>query len=436
LALAVCTLGVASAGCIAGFGGLAAGAGDGPLAVGATWTVKGDSHGMRYEQTAVVIDLVERRGEQAYQVEMVPKYGAGDQGVKHFYTQWLRVSDLAILEEQNSWYGVLDNGIAKDDRSRTIYHEPCEDTYGRDLEVGMQWRHECRGVSDSTEWSSSRGYASSTYNRSHWSTLVVEAREEVTVPAGTFQAYRVAVTGPGEDEDITTHVWVSEEACGTSRHPVVRSVGVDYHDEAGVIELVAHDCNGAASPPWTGEGPRRWRPPVTAETEGWPETFAPTLAELGSKFALTPVGGWGEGRPESNPTLTKNGGNGYDDTGAVETYMVFYEVKGNRADSLRLIANRFTNESYALQFSQYPIHEIPERCESDAVALIVAGAVVVQLYASQYPYDNKDTGGVVAQGLADTIALLEERFGVEADTCDWHPVAETPPSWTTTSSGP
>jgi hypothetical protein len=405
---------------------------DGPLAVGATWTLKGSTHGYSYEEKAVVTDVVDRQGERAYQVES--RFEIGDSGVKHFTVSWLRVADLATVESQTSRFGQLDNGISVDDRSRRLYDTPCPDPFDRPLAVGDSWVAGCAVSTDHREWSSSRGYSSSTYENNRTGTYRVEAAEEITVAAGTFMAYRIARTSPGE-EDVERHLqWVSAEVCGPGRHPTIKMESVDHDGHESMVGLAHHDCNASASAPWGDDGPRFWSPPIVqGPPQGWPEAFAPTLQEFGGGVVLTPAHRTGD--VAANPYTQPGPDDPYDDSLPLESYHVRYEVEGNPSDVIRVTASRFDNASYAEQWSQYPIHDPHYECNESPKVLLVVGVVVIQMRGDYEPHDGRDTTAILSQALTNATKALEDRFDVQAEVCDWNPRPETWPTPTSTTSG-
>lgn len=127
-------------------------------------------------------------------------------------TSWMRTSDHALLRssfEVNA-LGETFNGTAE-------YEQPCRH-YHWPLEVGNSWTSSCKRQDGHSETTTFR----------------VDDLETVTVPAGTFQAYRI--TQQARDGTTTT-TWHADAACGT-----VKEVSIDAQGTTMTTVLQSYAC--------------------------------------------------------------------------------------------------------------------------------------------------------------------------------------------------
>lgn len=135
--------------------------------------------------------------------------------------RWVRASDGAAIRERstdgaNAW--------------ESTYDPPCAQMR-YPLDVGDAWTSAC------TRTQTSGGQSTTTSVNNGYRVL---RRESVQVPAGTFDAFVIAVTGaPGSSSDVTT--WEARETCGLAK---AFSAQPGYND---TYELMAYHCAATTS---------------------------------------------------------------------------------------------------------------------------------------------------------------------------------------------
>ncbi len=156
--------------------------------------------------------------------EIHRSYGTGMTGTID-NMRWNRASDGALLAE---------NATTRDTSSQQslTYTAPCLDLHWP-LTVGATWTESC-----TAERSLGGGRPADTFTRS--STYHVVGAETVTVPAGTFAAFKITVntTAGTTTQDVTE--WYSPQACH-----LVKTVAVTGADTT-TTELVSFSCKNPA----------------------------------------------------------------------------------------------------------------------------------------------------------------------------------------------
>lgn len=163
-------------------------------------------------------------------------------------TTWYQVSDLALLQEHQTTTVTYTGGPAappaRTFEHNTTYGTPC-DGIPFPLDVGQRWTSHC----DQTSTSSSPGSVPSTTTAD--STNVVEALEKVTVPAGTFDAYRINRTETDTFQDSTDTVaillWYAPSACNIAKSQSTTTNSLDGTTFQSTEELAAFTCAKAGS---------------------------------------------------------------------------------------------------------------------------------------------------------------------------------------------
>ena len=242
--LALAAMLVAVSGCLdAGGSGVQSEAG---LQAGDAWTfaIKGDEehrigpegvdgsgHYARIRHT-VVRETV-RDGTPALEVHAVIEHLMEEDASRHESIVWLRASDLATMAEEENTTGEVEDGAPYWERSTTVYETPCVGALRKALAVGDTWTESCR-----QKWET-RG-SEFNYASPDWGnitkTYTVEAKEAVTVEAGTFEAYRIREASDAfeDSRDGASEVWVAPGVCAGL-------VLADSH-EGFLVELVEADC--------------------------------------------------------------------------------------------------------------------------------------------------------------------------------------------------
>lgn len=212
--------------------------GDG-LSEGDTWTLAlKDEDGNELEEGAlrIKITVVGRSmvdGIDAFELRTVVE-SEDPQDTPQSSTVWLRASDLAAIREE-SVSTEIRGGEEYPSTHSHWYREPCPDANAGPFEVGTTWtvtcqeKHTFTGFSDgSLPQGDAWGNDTKTYT--------VEARERITVDAGTFDTYRVRVASEDfeDSSDQASIHWIAPGVCAGL-------IKVDTH-EGSIVELVDHDC--------------------------------------------------------------------------------------------------------------------------------------------------------------------------------------------------
>jgi hypothetical protein len=137
-------------------------------------------------------------------------------------TMWIRQSDHAVIKTHTDVAGFI---ISVD------YDEPCG-TNAWPLSVGMEWDVECTSSTTTTTPAGEPPAQEATTSTSY----VVEAVESVTVPAGTFEAFKITYTEHSDTMETTGTMWYAPAAC----HAV--KVEQDAPGTGGTLELQSFEC--------------------------------------------------------------------------------------------------------------------------------------------------------------------------------------------------
>jgi hypothetical protein len=139
----------------------------------------------------------------------------------------LRAEDWALVETRESTR--IDSGYQHSTYPDIVtqYEPPCVELRWP-LKVGAHWTSTCT----SQESGIIVGYP---HNQTTRLEYTVEAYEEVVVPAGTLEAYRILVQTPGRP--ATTYRWWAPEACAWARE----SRGPDPSENV-TLELTSYHC--------------------------------------------------------------------------------------------------------------------------------------------------------------------------------------------------
>lgn len=202
------------------------------LQVGDSWTMRFEgADGKDWGEPALSVKMTvvarsEHGGFDAFEVR-IEEQSEDPADYETVSTSWLRASDLATIETTST-----DMGRSSEYQSRHEYREPCPDAMAGPLVVGRTWQVTCERRYTSNEDPSlttgSWGNDTKTYT--------VEARERITVGAGTFDTFRVRVADPDfeDSSDGATIHWIAPGVCAGI-------IKVDTH-EGATIELEQADC--------------------------------------------------------------------------------------------------------------------------------------------------------------------------------------------------
>jgi hypothetical protein len=194
------------------------------LHVGDTWTHKATGPNFDSTATTEVKAIEDHGGSSAYRIDgtlTTTSSGTTSTGTSK---TWTRVSDGATLETQTTTH-ITVQGQSYDSTSTTVFDPPCEG-WEWPLDVGDSWTRTCHATTTTSLGGGSTSSDTTT-------TTTVEARESVTVPAGTFNAYRLKVDSGGGG--VST-VWYASEACGAVK------TTASSQGQSVTSELQSYDC--------------------------------------------------------------------------------------------------------------------------------------------------------------------------------------------------
>jgi|SRR5688572_28744410 len=175
------------------------------LAIGDHWTFKGTGGQTYSGSTTKEVMAVERHnGFTAYRIEAREDATASGSRYVTESTSWTRVSDNGNMETQTR--SLIFTQYGNVGTNNTIVYDPSCPTLPWEFKVGDTWSRHC--VGQATTHSGEVHEIDSTL------TYTVEAREQVTVAAGTFNAFRIRIESP---ETTPVLQWVAPEACGLVR---------------------------------------------------------------------------------------------------------------------------------------------------------------------------------------------------------------------------
>jgi hypothetical protein len=169
-----------------------------PLKVGQKWTLATSSGGATSTIASEVQAIEDHAGASAYRIAQAITAGVPGATSTSNATSWTRVSDGASLETDATFH-LTYGGQTMASSSTTTYSPPCR-SLRWPLAPGATWSVTC------TSTTTSNGQSRTT---STTTTYAVGGQESVTVPAGTFNAYKVTVDGGSS----TTTEWVDPTAC-------------------------------------------------------------------------------------------------------------------------------------------------------------------------------------------------------------------------------
>lgn len=192
------------------------------LHVGDFWSHESSGGGATVKTRVQVLAVEEHAGASAYRLGGSVETDAGGANTTAESTSWTRASDHATMESHSTAH-VSFGGQSYDSTTTTVYDPPCV-TLRWGLSVGDSWTSTCTTKTTSSSGGEQTATKSTIYT--------VEARESVTVRAGTFDAYRLRTDSGGQSQTQ----WVSEEACG-----LVKSEAT-AQGQAVVTELVDYGC--------------------------------------------------------------------------------------------------------------------------------------------------------------------------------------------------
>ena len=182
--------------------------GPGNFGAGSTWVFNHTLNGETVQMTGTIVDRVQRKGREVYVIsDAVAHRDPGHPCDGANGSLW----DV----ENDGWIGCTQDG--KILGSTTPYHG----RYDWPLEVGKSWR---------TKYFWTDKVLHPDWSGSSWEYWTVVAWEEVTVPAGTFMAYKVVRTKgswetASEDVDIN---WYAPELKATIKSVFRRSPNDGY----------------------------------------------------------------------------------------------------------------------------------------------------------------------------------------------------------------
>ena len=195
--------------------------GPGNYGIGSSWVYNHTLNGETVPVAGTIVDRAERKGREVYVIsDAVANRDPGYPCDGANGSLW----DV----EQDGWVGCTKDGELL--ASTGPYHG----RYDWPLEVGKSWK---------TRYFWTDKVLNPDWSGSSWENLTVVAWEEVTVPAGTFMAYKVVRTSgswetAGEDVAIN---WYAPEIPQTIKTVWHRSANDGYGGVEHVWELVSSD---------------------------------------------------------------------------------------------------------------------------------------------------------------------------------------------------
>ena len=187
--------------------------------IGSTWVFNHTLNGETVQMTRTLIDRVQRKGREVYVISDAVAYR--DPGFP------CDGADGSLFDVENDgWIACTKDGKVL--ASTSPYHG----SFDWPLEVGKTWR---------TEYFWTDRVLHPDWSSSGWKDLAVVAWEEVTVPAGTFMAYKVVRTrgswaSASEDVEIQ---WYAPELQTTIKIVSHRSSNDGYGGAEHMWELVS-----------------------------------------------------------------------------------------------------------------------------------------------------------------------------------------------------
>jgi hypothetical protein len=182
-------------------------------------------------------------------------------------TAWTRASDGALLRTITH-ETTASAGGNRSSTTEVDYDEPCRELPWP-LAVGLAWSVRC---TDSTRTDGGPATTTTTIESGR-----VVRDEAVQVPAGTFDALLVELTGQQPDgSPVTTDLWLSSQACN-----VVKAVTSAGGFGNATTQLDAYSCQEGRPPDDAGASPATSTP--SAEPSGPPPAASsPTIPRLPS----------------------------------------------------------------------------------------------------------------------------------------------------------
>ncbi|MFA5944356.1 MAG: hypothetical protein WC876_07825 [Candidatus Thermoplasmatota archaeon] len=198
------------------------------LSVGDRWSTVSKGYDVVVNVTTTVAGFETHDGIASYRTEAQSRMTTDDRTVAGSSNTWFRTSDQANIEVQTTnhleYKGHTYNGT-----SSVVFEPPCR-SFRWPLTIGAHWEETCTAQATMADGSAGMPVASRTrYN--------VEAFEPVTVPAGTFDSYRIRIETDGSDSG---YQWVSAQACG-----IVKAMAGDNHNQLS-SELQSFHCAAKA----------------------------------------------------------------------------------------------------------------------------------------------------------------------------------------------
>lgn len=138
-------------------------------------------------------------------------------------TAWKRTTDEAQLENLIHSSGQTPTGNFTSSTD-SVYASPCPDLQWP-LAVGAVWQETCTRHT-------TRSGSNQTSTQTMLTNYTVQAQENVTVPAGTFTAYRIQIETGGQ----TDLEWYSATACG-----IIKSRAENDSDSTATL-LTSYSC--------------------------------------------------------------------------------------------------------------------------------------------------------------------------------------------------
>ncbi len=205
----------------AGDDGGSAGSGAPSLDVGDHWSFKAAGGGGEVTTQTEVKAKEDHGGTPAYRIEGTITSSQLGASTTSSTVAWNRRSDMASLENRVTTQ-ITYAGSTQEQTAVTTFDPPCRNIQWP-LSVGKTWTETCH--------QSTTGNGN-TQTKDTTTTYTVEATQEVTVPAGTFDTFRVKAESGGQ----TTLQYISVKACG-----LVKSTSEAYGNTVS-LELQDYGC--------------------------------------------------------------------------------------------------------------------------------------------------------------------------------------------------
>lgn len=172
------------------------------LSPGDSWTTSSQGKGVRVTVHVAVERFEDHAGIPTYRTASESNTTVDNKAATANSTTWYRASDQANVEVRTT-NRLTYQGRTYNATSTVVFDPPCP-TFQWPLAIGSAWERTCTAIAQTSDGAPGMPITSHT-------SYLVEAFERVTVPAGTFDAFRIRIETDGSDSGFQ---WVSRGACG------------------------------------------------------------------------------------------------------------------------------------------------------------------------------------------------------------------------------